>query len=127
MIRTQTAQSSPLTKPAPSAVHQLPPAKSEAPDCSPQQAPWRGVGKALEGRVLGSQEEGEDGSGACAQGVAHHYQAVVFGSAALGTERSPESPAPLPAKLTPGRQRGLPRVLGSCLCCVAAGAEEGPS
>ena len=96
-----------------------PPAPAKRPlDRLPQQAPWGRVGKALEGWVLGSQEEGEDGGGARAQGVADHNQAVVFGSAALGTESSPESPALLPAKLTPGRQRALPRVLGSPLCCV---------
>ena len=80
------------TSPPPSTFAPPAPAKSGALDCLPQQAPWGGVSKTLEGWVLGSQEEGEDGGSACAQGVAHHNQTVVFGSAALGAERSPEMP-----------------------------------
>lgn len=83
MTRSQTAPG-----PAPKSLAPANQANSEAPGCSPQQAPWWGVGKALEGRVLGAQKEGEDGSRACTQGVAHHNQAVVFGSAALKTERN---------------------------------------
>lgn len=71
------------------------PASSEAPSCLPQQASWRGVGEALEGRVLGAQEEGEDGCCACSQGVAYHNQAIVFGSTALGDQEMPESPPPV--------------------------------
>lgn len=74
----------------------LAPANSAAPRSSPQQAAWWGVGEALEGRVLGTQEEGEDGSSACTQGVAHHDQAVVFGSSALGTESSLRAPPRCP-------------------------------
>lgn len=77
------------------------PASSEAPSCLPQQASWRGVGEALEGRVLGAQEEGEDGSCACSQGVAYHNQAIVFGSTALEDQEMPESPPPV-SQLTLG-------------------------
>lgn len=80
MTGTQTVQFSLQPWPAP--------AKPEAPGCSPQQASWWGVGEALEGGVLGPQEEGKDGSSACTQGVAHHNQAIVFGSTALETKRS---------------------------------------
>lgn len=51
---------------------QAAPVSSKASSFLPQQASWRGVGEALEGRVLRAQEEGEDGSCASAQGVAYH-------------------------------------------------------
>lgn len=98
LTRSRTALPSPEPQPQPHPT--LSPAKSEALGSSPQQAPWWGVGKALERRVLGAQEEGEDGGSACTQRVAHHNQAVVFGSAALGTKTT---------------LRALPHCLPSCL------------
>lgn len=113
LTRNQTAQSSP--QPCPTPEPQPAPANSEALGGSPQQAPRWGVGKALEGRVLGAQEEGEDGGGARTQGVAHHNQAVVLSSAALGTERSLRA-RPLPARPTvsahTGEAEGSPRSPG---------------
>lgn len=128
LTRNQTCrvQSPPLSHPEP----QPAPANSEALGGSPQQAPWWGVGKALEGRVLGAQEEGEDGGGARAQGVAYHNQAVVLSSAALGTERSLRA-RPLPPKPTvsadTGEAEGSSRSPGVVSVVRGCWAEEGPS
>lgn len=79
--QSHPAQASPWLSSVPVA-----PASCEAASCLPQQASWRGVGEALEGWVLGTQEEGQDGSCASAQRVAYYNQAIVFGSTTLGTK-----------------------------------------